>query len=187
MCKRENDCKQPKESKTTQTPFLNWVYTNTLSPFSYKDYRGCTEKEDVSLDKPHIYVLYGGRVRWRMISGRESGGRERNQRACSNSFGVSLAKERETDGETWRWKERQQNKKNQGIFKWKKRRLCEINKYSLLFLTHYYIQHTCMPLLSTRHKLKKSETTVVTLQALHISNRSITAVRGVSPTPAEMG
>lgn len=34
--------------------------------------------------------------------------------------------------------------------------------------------------------MKKSETTVVTLQALHISNRSITAARGVSTTPAEI-
>lgn len=35
----------------------------------------------------------------------------------------------------------------------KERQLCEINKYSLLFLTRYYIQHTCMSLLSTCHKL----------------------------------
>ncbi len=69
----------------------------------------------------------------------------------------------------------------------KQRRLCEINKYFLLFLTRYYTQHTCILLRSTCHKLKKSETTVVTLQTLHISNRSITAVCGVSITPAEMG
>lgn len=100
----------------------------------------------------------------------------------------SFISERERD--RWRnmeMEEKAAEQKESRDFQMKKRRLCEINKYSLLFLTHYYIQHTCMPLLSICNKLKKSETTVVTLQELHISNRSITAVRGVSPTPAEMG
>ncbi len=95
-------------------------FTQTHHHPSLKKIAGDVQRKTTSHLTNPTYMCCMERVRWRMISGRESGGRERNQRACSNSFGVSLAKERETDGETWRWKERQQNKKNQGTFKWKK-------------------------------------------------------------------
>ncbi len=153
------------------------------------------ERRRLSWQTPHICAVWRQSAvendKWERVR------REGEKPASVLQFIWSFISERERD----RWRNMEMEgkaaeQKESRDFQMKKRRLCEINKYSLLFLTHYYIQHTwchCfLPVTSWRNlKLRWSR-----LQALHISNRSITLcveyrqpllrwVRGWSPQNKE--
>lgn len=140
MCANTKMTANDQERARQHGPLLLIQFTQThYHPSLKRITRELQRKQaNVSLDKPHIYVLYGGRVRQRMISGRESE-REGEKPSSVLQFIWSFISKRERDRKRDRWRNTEmqgkaEEQKESRDFQWREKK-----KKRMMFVWNQYV------------------------------------------------